>query len=445
MNKIEKMIKEMCPNGVEYKALGEISNICRGASPRPISRFLTEDNSGINWVKIGDVEIGAKYITSTREKITKEGSEHSRKVKPCDFILSNSMSFGRPYIMKIDGCIHDGWLSISDFDRYLLSDFLYYVLMSSGVQKDMKQRVSFGGIVENLNSDIVKKITIPVPPIEIQREIVRILDNFTSLTAELTARNKQYEYYRDKLLNEGVSENSSGDDKNSRDKDKTCRGEASRARKYKLGEIGKFYGGLSGKSKEDFKDGNEKYITYMNVFMNSSIDININDKVKILSNEKQNIVEYGDIIFTGSSETQNECGMSSVLVNEVDEKLYLNSFCFGYRLNDKNLLLPQYAKYLFRSSLVRKQIIKTASGVTRFNVSKAKMENVEIYIPDIIIQKKIAGVLDNFESICKDLNIGLPAEIDARKKQYEYYRDSLLKFAETGNVDFVERENHSIS
>ena len=118
------------------------------------------------------------------------------------------MSFGRPYILAIDGCIHDGWLAISAFQNVFMTDFLYYLLNSSTVQQEMAKRASFGGAVQNLNVDIVKALLLPVPPLEVQSEIVRILDNFTELTAELTAeliteltaRKKQYEYYRDTML-----------------------------------------------------------------------------------------------------------------------------------------------------------------------------------------------------------------------------------------------------
>ena len=199
MSKIDDLLKKHCPNGVEYKKFGDIANIVRGASPRPIHSFITNSEDGVNWIKIGDVSPGSKYITSTEEKITEEGARKSRFVKEGDFILSNSMSFGRPYIMKIKGCIHDGWLAISDFEKYFLPDFLYYVLCSSSIQHIMAQKAS-SGTVSNLNADIVKSLELPVPPLPIQEEIVRILDSFTELTAELTARKKQYEYYRDQLL-----------------------------------------------------------------------------------------------------------------------------------------------------------------------------------------------------------------------------------------------------
>lgn len=200
MSKLKELIAELCPNGVEYKKFGECATIVRGASPRPIKNFITTESTGINWIKIGDVKQGDKYITSTAEKITKDGARKSRFVKQGDFILSNSMSFGRPYILKIDGCIHDGWLAISDFSNKYLSDFLYHLLNSNSCQYEMRKRASFGGAVQNLNADIVRELALPVPPLPVQEEIVRILDSFTSLTAELQARQKQYEYYRDQLL-----------------------------------------------------------------------------------------------------------------------------------------------------------------------------------------------------------------------------------------------------
>ena len=193
-----------------------------------------------------------------------------------------------------------------------------------------------------------------------------------------------------------------------------------------LGELGYFYGGLSGKSKEDFTNGNAKFITYMNVFTNLAIDTDISDLVRIGENEKQNTVQYGDILFTGSSETPDECGMSSVLTEVSDEKFYLNSFCFGFRLKDNNLLFPDFSKYLFRSQNIRKQIKRTANGVTRFNVSKKKMEQVVIPLPPLPVQQEIVRILDNFTELTAELT----AELTSRRKQYEYYRDLLLTFGD---------------
>ena len=131
MSELDDMIKRLCPDGVEFVKLGEVMDISRGASPRPIYKYITEDKDGVNWIKIGDVENNAKYITSTKEKITKEGALKSRFLHKGDFILSNSMSFGRPYILAIDGCIHDGWISMSNFQNVVIPDFLYHILKSA--------------------------------------------------------------------------------------------------------------------------------------------------------------------------------------------------------------------------------------------------------------------------------------------------------------------------
>ena len=191
-----------------------------------------------------------------------------------------------------------------------------------------------------------------------------------------------------------------------------------------LGELGYFYGGLTGKSKDDFNDGNAKFITYKNIYSNFSLKIDIEDTVKVEENEKQNTIEYGDVLFTGSSETPDECGMSSVLTEKITEPLYLNSFCFGFRLHDKELFLPDFLKYLFRDDSIRKQIGQTASGVTRFNISKKRFAKVIIPIPPIAVQQEIAYILDSFTQ----LEAELEAELEARRAQYAYYRAKLLNF-----------------
>lgn len=191
--------------GVEMKMLGDIMQIVRGASPRPIKNYITTRDDGVNWIKIGDVSPNAKYIISTKERITKEGAEKSRHLKSGDFILSNSMSFGRPYILKIDGCIHDGWIAMNDFGNYVLPDYLYEFLNSDFVQKYWKKKANNGGAMTNLNSDIVRYTPIYMPTLSEQSHIVSILDTFEAsiqnLEAQLKQREKQYEYYRNKLLN----------------------------------------------------------------------------------------------------------------------------------------------------------------------------------------------------------------------------------------------------
>ena len=202
-----------------------------------------------------------------------------------------------------------------------------------------------------------------------------------------------------------------------------------------LGELGKFFGGLTGKSKDDFTDGNAKFITYKNVYANPALQIDVEDRVKIAGGEKQRTLQYGDVVFTGSSETPDECGISSVVTVKTEEKLYLNSFCFFFRFDDLSIMLPDFAKHLFRSNELRYQIGKTASGVTRYNVSKKLMEKVSIPVPPLPVQREIVRILDKFTALIAELT----AELTARKKQYEFYRDKLLTFGDvqggaTGDV-----------
>lgn len=159
------------PASWKWTNLGNVSYIVRGGSPRPIKQYITTREDGINWIKIGDVEKGGKYIYSTHEKIIPEGESKSRRVYPGDFLLTNSMSFGRPYISKIEGCIHDGWLLIHGLNGFD-PDYLYYLLSSTYLYGQFTVKAS-GSTVDNLNIDKVKAAIIPLPPLAEQKRIAQ--------------------------------------------------------------------------------------------------------------------------------------------------------------------------------------------------------------------------------------------------------------------------------
>lgn len=159
------------PSSWKWARLGNLLVIERGGSPRPIKSYLTDSKDGINWIKIGDTDKGGKYINSTVEKIIPEGMKKSRYVQKGDFLLSNSMSFGRPYILNIDGCIHDGWLVLRQPLQIFYRDYLYYLLSSRMVYNQFCNRVA-GAVVNNLNSDKVALTVVPIPPLEEQKRIV---------------------------------------------------------------------------------------------------------------------------------------------------------------------------------------------------------------------------------------------------------------------------------
>ncbi|WP_028904620.1 restriction endonuclease subunit S [Prevotella sp. P6B4] len=159
------------PDSWEWVRMGDITVIARGGSPRPIKEYLTDAPNGLNWIKIGDTDKGGKYINSCKEKIKPEGLKKTRMVHPGDFLLTNSMSFGRPYITNIEGCIHDGWLMISPYAGVFDQSYLYYILSSAYAYKQFCDKVA-GAVVQNLNSDKVADSIVPLPPLAEQKRIV---------------------------------------------------------------------------------------------------------------------------------------------------------------------------------------------------------------------------------------------------------------------------------
>lgn len=391
MNRVEELIQQLCPNGVEWKKLGDYIELYTGEQ-------LNKDamlSDGVYPVMNGGVLASGFTDSFNEEADTITISQGGASAGFVNWMESKFWAGAHCFIVKV---INDK----------IINRYLYFFLKNS----ERKMMLSkYGAGIPSLSKESVNKLLIPIPPLPIQQEIVRILDTFTELTAnlqtELDARKKQYAYYRDCLLNFGGADG---------------------VEWKKLGEIGLFYGGLSGKTKKDFEEGNAKYVTYSNIFNNIAVNLNINDVVNILPGEKQNVIAYGDVIFTGSSETPDECGMSSVVTEIINEPIYLNSFCFGFRLNNLSLYEPGFLKFLFRSNNIRNEIKKTANGVTRYNISKKLFSQIEIPIPPLPEQRRIVAILDHFETLVNDLSIGLPAELEARRKQYEYYRDKLLTF-----------------
>lgn len=422
MSDFENMIKELCPNGVEFKRIDELFDSFSGMTGVSDKWKETGNCVFIDYLNVYNnmnVDI-TKLQNATVQKL------EQNTLKKGDILLTSASE--TPEECAISSVIRDDIQ-----DDVFLDDHLFAIRIKDDYLEEVNTAfVNYYMHTEPFRVQVCKKVRgvtrfyitgkpfmtlqIPVPPIKIQNKIVEILDNFTTLEAELEAeldcRKRQYEYYRNKLLTFN----------------KLVGGGTRQISWIAMSDLGYFYGGLSGKSKNDFDKGDAKYITYMNVYSNISVKLDSAEAVNVSSDEKQNTIQYGDILFTGSSETRDECGMTAVVTDLVKEPIYLNSFCFGFRMNDNSLFNVHFLKHLFRGQALRDQIIKTASGVTRFNVSKKKMLKVIIPIPPIEEQGKIADILDRFEALTNDLQSGLPAEIEARRKQYEYYREKLLTF-----------------
>ena len=181
--------------------LGNLLTIVRGASPRPIQSYITEEENGINWIKIGDTLKDSMFITSTKEKIKPEGVAKSRFVKEGDFLLSNSMSFGRPYILKTSGCVHDGWLVLSNYETSFNKYFLYSLLNSEAVYNQFKSIV-VGGVVNNLNSEMVRNLKVIIPPMDIQIKFSEILEQVDKLKFEVQKSLDESQTLFDSLMQE---------------------------------------------------------------------------------------------------------------------------------------------------------------------------------------------------------------------------------------------------
>ena len=177
---IDNEIPFEIPDSWEWVRFKCIADIARGGSPRPIKSYLTNDINGINWIKISDTEKGSKYINSVAEKIRTEGVIKSRLIHKGDFLLTNSMSFGRPYISNVEGCIHDGWLVISPYSKAFSQDYLFYLLSSPFAYSQFSGKVT-GAVVKNLNTDKVCEAIIPIPPLNEQHSIVKKVEIILSL------------------------------------------------------------------------------------------------------------------------------------------------------------------------------------------------------------------------------------------------------------------------
>ncbi len=171
----------------EVKKLAELSQIVRGGSPRPIENFITTADNGLSWLKIGDISQEAKYVTHTRDKVSVNALSKTREVNPGDLILSNSMSFGRPYILKIKTCIHDGWIAISKVDQSVIVDFLYYLISSQASQEYFLKNAAGSG-VQNLNADIIKLLPVCISQAEEQQKIADCLSSLDELITAQTEK-----------------------------------------------------------------------------------------------------------------------------------------------------------------------------------------------------------------------------------------------------------------
>ena len=392
MSKLDELIRELCPNGVEHKRIGDFAMCFPGATPKTTHPEYWE-NGTIPWMSSG--EVNQEEVTFTEKKITQKGYDAtSTKMVPANTVVialaGQGKTRGSVAITRISLCTNQSLCAIVT-DETVLSEYLFHYMRSQYLK--LRDLSAGNGTRGGLNMKMIESYLVPVPPVEIQSEIVGILNGFTNLlmelNAELTARKTQYAYYRDKLLQHKMP-----------------------TKEYEVGEICEVSAGGDVPKEHFSKEKSEQY------------------KVPVISNGCGINAFYG---YTDAARVDKPAvtvaARGTIGYAEYRDYPYFPIIRLITLIprDDKQL----NAKYLYYSLEGRHYKVPT-SGIPQLTVPVMKKEKV--VIPSLGVQNRIVNVLDNFEKICSDLNIGLPAEIESRQKQYEYYRDKLLTFAETGNT-----------
>ena len=368
------------PNGWQIKTLGDIFLIERGSSPRPIKSFLTNDNNGINWIKIGDAKNNSKYIYQSAEKIRPEGKKYSRFVEIGDLILSNSMSFGRPYIMKTIGCIHDGWVVLRKILKNIIyEEYAYYILSSNQVHSEFS-KLAAGSVVKNLSIDRIKQVYIPIPPLDEQKRIASALskiDAYLENTIKLIEEKERFKRgIAKKLL--------------------TCKeGENIPEARFKGFEDEWETKTLN--SISNIKKGEQK----------NKLDLVADGKYPVL-NGGMNFSGYCNSYNREANTITISEGGNAGYVNFIKENFWSSGHC--YTLHD--LKIDKYFLYQCLKNS-EKRLMKLQLGTALKNIRQSEIVEFELNIPKSIKeQEKIGGYLSL-----------LDAEIDNLKKQKELIKE----------------------
>lgn len=390
MNEIEKLIAELCPNGVEWKELGEVCVVKTG---QQINKTFIQNNLGrYPVVNSGKEPLGFVNVYNTED----------------DPIGITSRGAGVGYVSWNEGKYFRGNLNYSSTikdSNVILPKFLYYFLKNSF--KAIENLCTFEGIPA-LNKSNLEMLKIPIPPLKIQQEIVKILDKFTDyvteLTTELTLRQKQYSFYRDKLL--------------------SFEDEVYQVEWKTLGEVALPTENISWKSQGEQQFS---YIDLSSVDRNSKKITKTTEITKLTAPSRaQKIVKENDIIFGTTRPTLRRY---TKIPLEFDNQICSTGF-YVFRASDE--VLPNYIYHIFGSNAFNNFVEENQSGASYPAISNSLVEQYKLPVPSKDIQSRIVKVLDNFDTVCNDLKIGLPKEIELRQKQYEYFRDKLLTFTAEG-------------
>jgi len=389
--------------------LGETFSIFNGYA---FSSNASVDNGNL-WIKIADVGIQEMK----RDNISFLPFDFKEKyskfiLKKGDYVvaLTRPILSGKLKIAKIDDFFNGSLLNqrVGKIQTNNHNGFIYYTLQRTPLIKEIENNIA-GSDPPNLSPNEINSISIKLPVISEQQKIadfLEIIDTRIQTQKKIISQLKSQMLNLKDLIFEQIVRFKSGNKNN-----------YSEWKEFKLSDLGNTFNGLSGKTKEHFGVG-QKYIQYKQIFDSVKINIANCAFVEVQENENQNIVQYGDVFFTISSETPEEIGMSSVLLENVDN-VYLNSFCFGFRTNSLDELIPEFSQFLFRSNKFRNEIVKLAQGSTRYNMSKIEFLKLKVKLPCKDEQIKIAQFLSSINE-----KINVESEL---LTQYENQKKYLLQ------------------
>ena len=395
MSKLDDLLKQYCPNGVPYKKIKEVYTRIKG-TPITAAKMKEIENPD------GEIRIfagGKTVINALEEDIPNANITRVPAVLVQSRGVIDAVYYDRPFTFK-----NEMWAYTTD--EQVSVKYLYYVLKNN--VEYFRTAASGMGSLPQISLPVTEEFSIPLPPLPVQSEIVRILDNFTELTAELQAelqaRKKQYEYYKILTFNSFDCEN------------------------IRLGDILlSLHTGLN--PRKFFKlntDDAENYYVTIREFKGGQLHFDektdrLNDEALALCNNRSNL-EIGDVLFSGTG-TIGE----TYVIEEEPYNWNIKEGVYSLKPNPK-YVLPKFLKYYLSTQEMKNKYETMSEGGTVKSISMKKMNDMYISLPSLADQMRIVSVLDRFDTLCNGISDGLPAEIEARQKQYEYYRDKLLSF-----------------
>lgn len=413
MNKIEKLLNELCPDGVEFKELGDVANFRRGSFPQPYWESKWYDwDWAMPFVQVVDVDFNNKLVKDTKKKISKLAQPKSIFVPSWTVIVTLQGSIWRVAITQYD-CYVDRTLAIFESFKEEIDKkyFLYQLEAKFNIEKESAR----GSTIKTITKEEFTKFQIPIPPIEIQKEIVKILDTFTlleaELEAELEARKKQYEYYRDWIfiINSEIKET------NLDDLIISLKTWLNPRKNFVLNTV----------------DAENYYVTVRELW---GIDINFYDKTDRVNNEALRLInnrsnlEVWDVLFSWTWTIWR-----TALVKEKPKNWNIKEGVYVIKPN-KIKIDSKFLLFYLNSNQAKKQIDNKIVGSPVSSIPMSELKKIKIPVPfkdwepDLEKQKEIVETLDKFDALVNDISVWLPAELKARRQQYEYYRNKLLDF-----------------